>query len=102
MRKAVVDTNVLVSHLFGGNPRDVVLLWYEGLFDLCVTDAILAEYSEVLGRGHEVGEDAGRLLSSIAEAPNVRHVWPRERFRAVAADPSDTCSSSARWPRRPM
>lgn len=89
MRKVVVDTNVLVSHLFGGNPRDVVLLWYEGHFDLCVTDGIIAEYSEVLSRFGEVSDEARRLLSSITEAPNVRLVCPRERFIAVQADPSD-------------
>jgi predicted nucleic acid-binding protein len=50
VRRVVIDTNVLVSHLLGGKPRQVVSLWYVGLIELCLSDDILAEYARVLAR----------------------------------------------------
>lgn len=89
MRRVVIDTNVLVSHLLGGKPRQVVSLWYVGLIELCLSEDILAEYARVLDRFDQVENEARELLGLLTEGSNVRMVKPKERFRAVAADPSD-------------
>jgi putative PIN family toxin of toxin-antitoxin system len=89
VRKVVIDTNVLVSHLFGGKPRDVIMLWFGGQIELCISDEIIGEYSRVLGRFGDARNDASGLLSSVTTETNVRMVVPGERFRAVPADPSD-------------
>ena len=48
--RAVIDTNVIVSRFLSpfGNPALILALWEKALFELVVTDAILAEYERVL------------------------------------------------------
>jgi putative PIN family toxin of toxin-antitoxin system len=89
MLRVVLDTNVLVSHLFGGTPRQVVSLWSGGLVVLCVSPGILAEYLSVLGRFDAVTGKASELLGLLEEGGNLYLVEPQERLTAVPADPSD-------------
>jgi len=48
--KAVIDTNVMISSFFGGNPRKIIDRWLEGKFILCLSAPILEEYIKVLSR----------------------------------------------------
>lgn len=52
--RAVIDTNVIISHFLSpsGTPALILALWEKGLFELIVTEAILAEYLRVLGYEH--------------------------------------------------
>ena len=52
MIRAVIDTNVLISGLLSptGNEALIILAINQGLMHPCVTDEILEEYAEVLGR----------------------------------------------------
>jgi predicted nucleic acid-binding protein len=50
--RVVVDTNVLVSSFFGGKPREVMELWRDGQFVLCLSDDILAELGRPRFDGH--------------------------------------------------
>ncbi len=48
--RVVLDTNVFVSSFFGGNPRKIIDLWRERQLTLCISNAIVEEYLEVLTR----------------------------------------------------
>ena len=85
-RTVTADTNVYLSALhFGGKPRQVLEAARAGLFDLAISDAILAEVDRVLGTkfGWEADRRAAarRALGGIA-----RHVAPE---RPIAAAPDD-------------
>ena len=67
--RIVLDTNVFISSFFGGNPRSIIDLWKDGRLTLCLSQDIIDEYIEVLGRlglnveselfGHEKGVFTG-------------------------------------------
>jgi putative PIN family toxin of toxin-antitoxin system len=54
MIRVVIDTNVLVSALLQpkGLPAAVLILALSGQVELCVSEAVLAEYGEVIRRPH--------------------------------------------------
>lgn len=89
MLRVVIDTNVLVSSFFGGNPREVLNLWRDQKLSLCLTDEIVAEYLEVLARFGQAKEAIREFLALLSESNNVVFVNPTERVQAVAADPAD-------------
>jgi len=89
VKRVVADTNILVSALqFGGKPKQVLDLATDGLVDLCISEAIMAETLRVLrdkfGRTPEWLVDADRLLRVLA-----RLVTPSETLQVIEADPSD-------------
>ena len=54
MIRVVIDTNILVSALLQpeGLPAAVLMLALSGEAELCVSDAVFAEYDEVIRRPH--------------------------------------------------
>jgi putative PIN family toxin of toxin-antitoxin system len=50
--RAVLDPNVLISAVISsaGAPRDIILAWTEGSFDLVISPLLLDELREVLAR----------------------------------------------------
>jgi len=54
MIRVVIDTNILVSALLQplGLPAAVLMLALSGEVQLCVSDAVFAEYNEVIRRPH--------------------------------------------------
>ncbi|OGC06141.1 putative toxin-antitoxin system toxin component, PIN family [candidate division WOR-1 bacterium RIFOXYA2_FULL_36_21] len=50
MLKVVFDTNVIVSSLWGGNPKKILDFWREGSFDALTSNDIISEYLLVLSR----------------------------------------------------
>jgi putative PIN family toxin of toxin-antitoxin system len=48
--RIVLDTNVFISSFFGGNPRSIIDLWKDGRLTLCLSQDVIDEYIEVLGR----------------------------------------------------
>ena len=89
MPRIVVDTNVLVSSLFGGKPREVMDLWRDGQFVLCLSDEIVAEYLEVLARFGNVRKEAQEFLAVLSQSENAVFVTPGEHIQAVVADLED-------------
>lgn len=101
MIRVVVDTNVLVSALLQplGLPAAVLMRALSGGVQMCVSDAVLAEYEEVIRRPHlkrdaEVIDGTLRSIREIA-----RHVTPAVRASACS-DPDDNmfldCAEAAR------
>jgi len=90
VRRVVIDTNVVVSSLFGGRPGDVMRLWRDGAFLLCLTDEIVAEYLEVLARFEAfTATEARDLLELLAEPERTLFVEVKEPIQEIAADPAD-------------
>src|SRR5947207_11482811 len=49
--KVVIDTNVVVSRFLsvGGTPARILRFWEQGVFQIIVSEAMLAEYKKALG-----------------------------------------------------
>ena len=69
MIRAVIDTNVLVSGLLApaGNEALIILAIHQGLVHPCFSDAMLAEYADVLARPKFAFEadEIGALLAML-------------------------------------
>ena len=88
--KAVVDTNVFISSFFGGNPRKVIDLWKSGEITLCLSSAIVDEYTAVLRRlGLEGETELGELLDLFARGFHILFAAETPELKIVLADPSD-------------
>jgi len=60
--RVVVDTNIFISSFFGGYPKRVIDLWKTGKITLCLTNAIIEEYSDVLRRMELGMQELAELL----------------------------------------
>jgi putative PIN family toxin of toxin-antitoxin system len=86
--RVVIDTNVLVSAVLGGQLAEVISRWQVGDFTLVVSDVIAAEYLAVLRRPKfglpaQVIDAIGAYVFQRAE-----FVTP-QALRVVTADPKD-------------
>ena len=90
MIKIVLDTNVLVSSFFGGNPRKIVDLWKNGDITLCLSKPIIDEYVEVLRRLGLKGErELEELLSLFSRGFNSLFTAQTPKLMIVDSDPDD-------------
>ena len=89
MLKLVIDTNVLVASLFGGNAGRLVEAWREGKVVLCVTPAVLKEYENILTRFSFSGERLQCLLDDIRNKRNLLIDENPPDGRWVEDDPED-------------
>jgi putative PIN family toxin of toxin-antitoxin system len=85
----VVDTNVVVSSLFGGKPRQVLDLWRDRQIVLCLSDDIVAEYLEVFTRFGDVEAEIRDLVDMLTERDNVLFAHLEERIQHISDDPAD-------------
>jgi hypothetical protein len=88
--RVVVDTNVLISSFFGGNPRKIIDLWKTGEITLCLSPAIIEEYLAVLRRmGLEEEQEIGELVDLFARGIHLLFTAKTPELKVVAADPAD-------------
>ena len=88
--RIVVDTNVLVSSFFGGNPRTIIDLWKDGHVTLCLSREIIDEYVEVLirlGLGSE--QELQELLALFGRGVNTVYTARTPDLHVVEDDPDD-------------
>jgi uncharacterized protein len=93
--RAVLDTNVLVSRFLSlsGTPARLFALWQAGLFELIVSEAILAEYLRVLlypriqSRHRMSDDEVAQIVADFRSFAVL--VEPAESVAVVADDPSD-------------
>ncbi len=97
--KIVLDTNALIQCLPNKSPyRKIWNSIIEGKSILCVSNEILEEYEEILGRmyGRKIAELA---LLAIINRPSVIFITPYYHFHLIEADPDDNkfvdCAISA-------
>lgn len=88
-QKLVLDTNVVISSLWGGNPRRILDLWQEGHFKLLVSLATLQEYQKVLER-FKISEDDLETFFALFTSPKLTIlVHPKHRHNVIKDDASD-------------
>ena len=91
MIRAVVDTNVLVSGLLSpsGNEALIILAIHQGLVRPCCTEAIVAEYAEVLARA-KFAFPPDEIAALIAMLRRVGELFRPEASAVASPDPGDT------------
>ena len=87
--RVVVDTNVLVSSFFGGNPKKVIDLWKAGDITLCLSRDIIDEYIDVLQRLKADPALISELLSLFAGGYHLLFAGKTPSLRIVPDDPDD-------------
>ncbi len=88
--KVVIDTNVFVSSFFGGNPKRIVDLWKKEKITLCLSNAVLDEYIDVLGRiGMKDEAELEELLSFFSKGFNILFTTKTPKIKIVKNDPDD-------------
>ena len=88
--KIVIDTNVFVSSVFGGLPRQVVQLWFDGRIMLCLSEPIVTEYQRVLREIDAVSEAEERaLIEAFASREGALYTSDPPPIERVSSDPED-------------
>jgi len=88
--RVVIDTNVFVSSFFGGNPKKIIDLWKEEKITLCLSNAILDEYIDVLSRiGMKNEAELQELLSFFSKGFNILFTTKTPKIKIVKNDPHD-------------
>lgn len=87
--RVVIDTNIFISSFFGGIPRKVIDLWKRGRLTLCLSEPILSEYLDVIGRFNLSDEEVRELLWLFKIRRNIKDVSPTRKVRAIKDDPAD-------------
>jgi len=89
VKRAVLDTNILISSALGGALVLVLEKWDAGVFSVVVTTDILSEYFEVLNRP-KFGlkqETIDKITTYIYQFSEF--VIPEEKIRFIEDDPKD-------------
>jgi putative PIN family toxin of toxin-antitoxin system len=88
--KVVIDTNIFVSSFFGGNPRKIIDLWKNEKIKLCLSNAILDEYVDVLRRiGLKEEDELEELLSLFSRGFNIVFTTKTPKIKIIKNDPDD-------------
>ena len=90
MTRIVLDTNVLISSFFGGNPRKMIDLWKSGEITLCLSKPIIEEYLDVLQRlGLRDEPELEELLKLFASGHHILFTAKTPELHVVTKDPAD-------------
>lgn len=93
MIRVVLDTNIVISAMLraGGLPEAVFNLAIDGVVDLCISEPVLAEYAEVLGRARLAipPEKVAIALARIREKSSLVTVTIAVDPTACPDDPDD-------------
>jgi len=88
--RVVIDTNVFVSSFFGGNPRKIIDLWKREKIILCLSNAVLDEYIDVLRRiGLKDEDELEELLSLFSRGFNILFTTKTPKLKIIQNDPDD-------------
>ena len=79
-----------MSSVFGGLPRQVVELWFDGRLTLCLSEPIVIEYQRVLREIGAVSEAEERaLIEAFAFGEGVLYTADSRAIEGVSSDPDD-------------
>lgn len=88
-RQVVIDTNCLVQMISVHSPyRPAWQAFREGQYTLCVSNEILNEYNEILGRVANTAV-AHNIVNAIVRSPYTRMLDPHFHFGLIEQDPDD-------------
>ncbi len=87
--KIVLDTNCLIMAISSrGKYRTAWQAFLDGKYTLCISNEILEEYVEVIGRNIST-MIADMVAYTILMRNNVERVTPHYRFQLIESDPDD-------------
>ncbi|MBU2614490.1 MAG: putative toxin-antitoxin system toxin component, PIN family [Elusimicrobia bacterium] len=87
--RVVIDTNILISSLWGGKPRQIIDLWDKGDIVLVVSQDILNEYFEVLNRFSLSEEDIEDITILFSNSEKAIVIKPKVKHQTLKNDPDD-------------
>ena len=87
MLKVVIDTNLIISSLWGGKSKELIDLWQNGKIEVLTSRAIIKEYLEVLARFNLTMEDYNEWAWNFSN--KTTSLDPKKEFKLVKADPDD-------------
>ena len=87
--KIVLDTNVLISSLWGNKPYQVIQLWEKGEILLLLSQPILDEYFRVLNRFSISEEDLDHLYVLFSNSEKTLFLHPKIKIHQILEDPPD-------------
>lgn len=87
--KVVLDTNIVVSSLWGGNPGKTIELWNEGKIVLVLSSEILNEYYNVIKRFKLSDEDIDEFIILFIHSKKTKIVEPKKKLLIIKDDPAD-------------
>lgn len=89
MSRLVIDTNCLIQCISKRSRyHDVWLSLLDGRSNLCVSNEIIEEYEEILGR-NVTPRFASLAVEVIINSPYTIFITPFFKFRAITEDPDD-------------
>ncbi len=88
--RVVIDTNVFVSSFFGGKPRSIIDRWKNQKLTLCLSEAVLEEYLDVLARLGLAGEPEFEELKALFKSGfNLVFAAKTPHLAITGLDPGD-------------
>jgi putative PIN family toxin of toxin-antitoxin system len=97
----VLDTNVLISSFYGGNPETIIELFLNEEIDLYYSSNIIQEYRDVLFREKflVISETKRNILISAIVDLGILAV-PKQKLHVITKDPADNkfleCAATAK------
>ena len=89
MDNIVIDTNCLIMALSARNAyHKIWKSFLAGHFNLCISNEILEEYTEVITRNISVNV-AHYIIYTMLESKNVKQIAPAYKWNLITADPDD-------------
>lgn len=89
IKRIVLDTNGLISSLSRrGNYYSVWKSFQEGKYILCLSNDIIEEYTEIIGRLMSP-QIADHVIALLLKSNNVELIYPTFRLGLIHADPDD-------------
>lgn len=87
--RVVLDTNVIVSSLYGGLPARIWRLWREERLRVLMSQPIVDEYVRVLQRFPIPAEVSDELVALLGHRDVTEWVQPLVRIHEIVEDPPD-------------
>ena len=89
MKAFVIDTNCLLQIIpLRSSYRPIWDAFRNGLFYICVTNEIISEYMEILGR-YTTQYVAENIVNAILRSPFCKRFSPQFHFELIKQDPDD-------------
>lgn len=86
--RVVIDTNVVISNLWLGKPRKVLNLWRDKKIEWVVSEEIIKEYLNVLGRFISENE-LNEWIDIFTDSTLVIILKPKCHLNIIEEDPDD-------------
>ncbi len=87
--RVVIDTNVLISSLWGGKPGKIIELWDNNKIIIIVSQTVLDEYFRVLNRFDISEEDVEDVIKLFSNTNKTLFIKPRNRINIIQKDVED-------------